>query len=362
MSAPHTTGPRTSWPARLALITVSVVIALAMLEIGCRLLRGPQALLDWSNIILKERIATRQQTDGPMVPDPALGFVPRRNYAKDGRSTDSEGFRRAPAADTASLAEPPILVVGDSIAQGDELGDAEAWPALLQTMLRRRVVNAAATAYGLDQIVLRAESLAPHVRPAALIVSFAADDLRRAEMERVWGVQKPWFRLVDGPGGGKLELRNVPVPPSPEPADTMDAWHWLFGWSVAVDTFLRHRGWQYEWSIDHQRVQPRGEGERLACPLMKRIAALGLPTLVVAEYNRWVFQDRDYGIETRRQTALVLTCAAEAGLQTLDGFEAIERGVKEKGLDGIFLSSHPGPEGARLAAEGIAASIRKIVP
>ena len=40
MSAPHTTGPRTSWPARLALITVSVVLALAMLEIGCRLLRA----------------------------------------------------------------------------------------------------------------------------------------------------------------------------------------------------------------------------------------------------------------------------------------------------------------------------------
>lgn len=361
MSTPHT-----GWPARLALITVSVVIALAMLEIGCRLLRGPQALLDWSNIILKERIATRQQTDGPMVPDPALGFVPRKNYAKDGRSTDGEGFRRTPAADAASLptplAEPPILVVGDSIAQGDELSDAEAWPALLQTMLRRRVVNAAATAYGLDQIVLRAESLAPQVRPAALVVSFAADDLRRAEMERVWGVQKPWFRLVDGPGGGKLELRNVPVPPSPEPAATMDLSHWLFGWSIALDTFLRHRGWQYEWSIDHHRVLPRGEGERLACPLMKRIAALGLPTLVVAEYNRWVFQDRDYGVETRRQTALVLKCAAEAGLRTLDNFGTIERGVTEKGLDGIFLSSHPGAEGARLAAANIAAEMRKIVP
>lgn len=81
MSTAHT-----SWPLRLALIAFSVVIALAMLELGCRLLRGPKALLDWSNIILKERIATRQQTDGPMVPDPALGFVPRKSYAKDGRS------------------------------------------------------------------------------------------------------------------------------------------------------------------------------------------------------------------------------------------------------------------------------------
>lgn len=350
--------PHTSWPVRLTLIAGSLAVTLVLLELGCRLARGPQALLDWSNIILKERIETRQQTDGPMTHDATLGFVPRKGYSRDGRGYDGNGFRQAPSGEGLPLAEPPVLVLGDSIAHGDELRDAQAWPTQLQILLRRRVVNAAATAYGLDQIVLRAESLAPHVRPAALIVSFAADDLRRAEMERVWGVQKPWFKLVDG----RLELRNVPVPPSPEPAATMDVWHWLFGWSVALDTFLRHRGWQYEWSIDHHRVLPRGEGERLACPLMKRIAALGLPTLVVAEYNRWVFQDRAYMIETRRQTALVPKCAAEAGLRTLDGFEAIERGVKEKGLDGVFLSSHPGAEGARRAAEGIAAEMKKIVP
>ena len=351
--------PYTSWPVRTALIAGSLAVTLVLLELGCRLARGPQALLDWSNIILKERIETWQQTDGPMVHDATLGFVPRKGYSRDGRGYDGNGFRQAPSGEALPLAEPPVLVLGDSIAHGDELRDVEAWPTQLQILLRRRVVNAAATAYGLDQIVLRAEAVAQQVMPAAMVVSFAADDLRRAEMARVWGVPKPWFKLV---GDGKLELRNVPVPPAPKPEDTLDVWHRLFGWSVALDMFLRHQGWQYEWSIDHARVQPRGEGERLACPLMKRIAAIGVPTLVVAEYNRWVFQDREHMLETRRQTALVLKCAAEAGLQTLDDYDAIERGVKAKGIDGIFRTSHLGPEGARLTAEGIAGEVRKIVP
>lgn len=32
-------------------------------------------------------------------------------------------------------------------------------------------------------------------------------------------------------------------------------------------------------------VLPRGAGERMACPLMRRLAAIGLPVLVVAQYD-----------------------------------------------------------------------------
>ena len=40
---------------------------------------------------------------------------------------------------------------------GDEVDDREAWPAQLQGLLGRRVVNGGVTGYGLDQMVLRAE-------------------------------------------------------------------------------------------------------------------------------------------------------------------------------------------------------------
>lgn len=338
--------------SRAGLVLASLLVGLMLLELGCRVAGG--TLGDWHNIVLKERREIRALSDGRMTYDAVLGWVPSRSYASEGRSYDARGFRATPFVAGSVLDGPPILVAGDSIAHGDELTNLEAWPTQLQRLLRRSVINAAVGGYGLDQIVLRAEKLVPETRPAQLVVSFASDDLRRSEMKRVWGVEKPYFELADG----KLILRNSPVPISPDPATTLDLWQRLFGWSVLVDTVLRHEGWQFEWSSDHARVLARGAGERMACPLLQRLAALKVPTLIVAEYNRWVFQDMEYQRETRRQTALVLKCAAEAGLQALDMFETIDQAVRDQGLDAVFKTSHPGPLAARLTAEKIAGTLK----
>jgi len=342
-------------PGNIALAAGAILVTLAVLEVGCRLARGPSALLDWHNIVLRERIETRNTRVGRVIPDRTLGFVNNPNYRGPGISYDAQGFRIAPNPEGVALAEPPLLVVGDSLAHGDEVADAEAWPALLQQKLRRRVLDAALTAYGLDQIVMRAEQVVAAERPAAIVLSFAADDTRRNEMKRLWGAEKPYYERVDG----RLVLRNSPVPPSPPPAETLDAWQWAFGWSVLVDTVLRHKGWQYEWSIDHARVLPRGEGVAVGCALLQRLARLGVPTLVVAEYNRYVFENADHGRETRAITGAILACAAAAGLATLDTFDAIDAAVRQRGVDALFRSSHPGPDGARIAAEAISCAIRQ---
>lgn len=340
---------------RGALVLGSVLVTLLALELGCRLWRGPSALLDWSNIILRERQATLNAGAGRLKRDSDLGFMLRPGYAADGVTYDRFGHRLTPAPAGTALAEPPVLVVGDSYAHGDEVADAETWAALLQPLIGRRTVNAGVSGYGLDQIVLRAEQQVPEVKPAALVLVFIADDLRRAEMSRVWGAEKPYFE----PAGETLTLRNVPVPPSPSPATTLDPWQRLFGWSVLVDTILRHKGWQYEWSIDHVRVLPRGTGEAMACPLLKRLAALQVPTLVVAEYDPYVWKNAEYAGEQRRLSRSVLDCARAAGLGALDLFEAIDEGVTRDGYAAMFRSSHPGPLGHRIAAERIAAALNK---
>ncbi len=341
---------------RAALVLGSVLFALLVLEIGCRLWRGPAALLDWSNIILKERQATRAASDGRLTWHPQMGFVGRPGYSANGVTHDAEGRRVVPSPPGAALAGPPILVVGDSYAYGDEVSDAESWAALLQARLGRRVVNAGVSGYGLDQTVLQAERLAGEVKPAALVLVFIADNLRRAEMKRVWGAEKPYFV----PAGDGPRLHNVPVPRPPDPATTLDLWQRLFGWSVLLDTVLRHRGWQYEWSIDHLRVSPRGTGEALACPLLQRVARLGVPTLVVAEYDPWAWKNADYAREQRRLSAHVLDCGRAAGFATLDLFEAIDAAVERKGYDAIFRTSHPGPAGHILAAERIADALQTL--
>lgn len=328
---------------RLALVAGSVLLTLGALEIGCRLWRGPEALLDWSNIVLEDRRATRAAGAGRLKYDPDLGFVP------------AQGYRPTPAPAGFALAEPPILVVGDSYAHGDEVSDEETWAALLQSLARRRTVNAGVSGYGLDQIVLRAERAAGELKPAAIVLVFIAEDLRRSEMKRVWGAEKPYFV----PNDGAPVLRNVPVPPAPDPESTLDPWQRLFGWSVLVDTVLKFKGWQYEWAIDHDRILPRGDGEKLACPLLERLADIGVPTLVVAAYDPYVWLDPDYASEQRRLSALVLGCARSADLGTLDLFESIDRAVSSLGYAAVFRSSHPGPTGHRITADRIAADLAR---
>ncbi|SJZ61292.1 GDSL-like Lipase/Acylhydrolase family [Enhydrobacter aerosaccus] len=340
---------------RAALVLASVLFGLIVLELGCRLVRGPTWLLHWPNLVLEERRATRSNGGGRLIHDDRLGFVNHPGYAKDGVTYDDHGYRLTPTAGAAALAEPPILVVGDSYAHGDELGDGETWAALLQPLAGRHVVNAGVSGYGLDQAVLRAELAAADLHPAAIVLAFIADDLRRSEMKRVWGAEKPYFELVDG----TLMERNVPVPLPPDPADTLDVWQRLFGWSMLVDTVLRHQGWQYEWALDHARVLPRGEGEKLACPLLDRLARLGLPGLVVAEYDPYAWRDADYRREQQRLSGKVLACARQAGFATLDLFNATDAAVRQHGYGGVFRSSHPGPVGAEVAAREIAATLER---
>ena len=80
---------------------------------------------------------------------------------------------------------------------------------------------------------------------------------------------------------------------------------------------------------------------------------------MVAEYNRYVFENEEYAAETRATTGAVLKCAANLGLATLDLFDLDKGAVRRRGLEAIFRRSHPGPEGARMAATAIADELEK---
>src|ERR1041385_7399288 len=78
------TSRRDEWLARAGLVMVSLVVALMMLELGCRLLRGPDWLFNWRNLVLKERIDTKSQGIGRLKPEPLLGFVTVPGFGRDG--------------------------------------------------------------------------------------------------------------------------------------------------------------------------------------------------------------------------------------------------------------------------------------
>ena len=186
---------------------------------------------------------------------------------------------------------------------------------------------------------------------AVAVVGFIVDDMRRNEMSRAWDANKPYFEL----NGGNLLLLNSPVPPPRASCNTLPFWQRAFGWSVMIDGIARRGGWMVDWIFDNVYVLPRGAGRELGCPLMRRLGQLGVPTLIVAQYDRTVFQAGvAHAEENHREALRLLDCAARAGMPTLDTFEAVRQAIALQGLDALYLIGHHTPAGNRLTARIIA--------
>jgi len=327
------------------------------LELGARLWRGGlHALVHWPNRIVQRQAQFDQQVESRFVRDPALGYVPRPNYRSAEFNHDAGGMRVTDPP--AGIAEtPPLLATGDSYTYGDEVADGETWPAALQRLVKRRTINAGVNGYGLDQSVLRTEAVAPAIHPAAIVLSFVADDLTRAEMRHLWGAEKPYFALASD---GSAVLRNVPVPDNPADRTHWSVWQRAFGWSMVIDTIASRLEKDGAWSIGNVRAMPAGTGAKLACPLMQRLARLNLPTMVVAQYEPGVWSTNvSYREEEHRLSQHVLDCAKSAGFATFDTFDLLENAVNANGVKAIYVDQHPSAKGNELIATAIADALAK---
>jgi hypothetical protein len=323
------------WLGRAGLMLLSAVLVLVLLEVGLRAANG--WLLDWHNLVLGARTVHSATEQSRFMHDALVGYVPR-----------PDGFRATGEARGDEAAGVPILAVGDSFTYGEEVSANEAWPGQLQRLKGQRVLNAGASGYGFDQSVLRAEQIAATRRTSAIVVGFIADDIRRTEMRRQWGAEKPYFDLQSD----TLVLRNVPVPPRPDPRTTLTFWQRTLGHSVLFDFMLRRLDLLYDWFGDHVRVHRPGEGERIACLLAERLRELqvssGARVFVLAEYDPMVWQDPQFSAEQRRMVRGLLACARQRGLGTIDSFEALASAPDgPRGLYGLW---HMNDKGNRLIA------------
>ena len=326
------------------LMAGATVAALLLLELGLRAANG--YLGDWSNLVLRARTALGETESQRFVPDAIVGYVPTGG-------TRGNGVTGAVTGNGGNA--PIVLAVGDSYTYGEEVSDDESWPAFLQTKLARPVVNGGVSGYGFDQIVLRAEVLALQTRPGTIVAAFIADDIRRTELSRLWGAEKPYFDL----DGDRLLLRNVPVSPRPDPRTTLTLTEFLLGRSYLFDFVLRRLDLIYDWFNDRVRVHPAGTGERIACALTGRLAALqktdGAKILVVALYDPVVWQDPSFAAEQRRLTQALLACAGKQGLATLDTFSALEKA----GAASLYKQWHMNAKGNEVVADLIAQALAK---
>jgi hypothetical protein len=353
--APDAPSRRRDLPGRIGLVVGSIVVTLIVLELGLRIL-SVTYITQWPNFVLGARTVLARTEQRRFVDDPRLGYAPRPNYRAAGVSFDATGLRRA-GDEAATPGGPPIVAAGDSYTYGDEVTDGETWPAHLQALAGRRVLNAGVSGYGFDQTVLRAESVAAATHPAAIIVSFIADDIRRTEMRRLWGAEKPYFDLQ----GDGLTLRNVPVPPRPDPRSTLNIWQRTLGYSFLVDFVLRRLDLLYDWFGDHVRVHPAGEGAAIACRLTARLEALqktsGAPVLVLAQYDPMVWQDARFADEQHTMTKHLLACARQRGLRVLDSYDAMAAATGKDGPRGLYGLWHLNDRGNRLIAGLVAKAL-----
>lgn len=216
--------------------------------------------------------------------------------------------------------------MGDSYTYGDEVLDEEAWPAQLQRLSGRRVLNGGVTGYGFDQTVLRAEQLTGMHRPSVVIVSFIADDVRRTEMRRMWWRDKPWFAIEND----ELVLKGVPVPSRTRLPPKIR--HRLDGVLVDFPPMLQHLlGY-------HSRVHRAGQGLAVAQRLTERLARLRakhhIKMIMMAQYPPVVWGNRAVANQQRRMTKAILNCAATHGLATLDTFPRLATEPKPHHLYG----------------------------
>jgi hypothetical protein len=330
---------------KLVFATITTLLAILLVAVAAEFLLRIRhgRLTDASKIIPDVAYVVSML---PTIYDPELGYVPRpraTNYGPDRVNVDDEGLRRN--GNFAPSPGPPILAVGDSYTWGSQVSDDETWPARLEQMLDRRVLNAGVNGYGVDQIVMRAERLVPNYRPAALVVAIIGDDIKRCAFAYRYLRWRPYYTVE----GNSLRLHNVPIPRESPPPPPKSAFRDLLRRSDLADSLLKRLAPEW-WSLDEGTLQVHRDFVNVAILLMDRLGNLqrrsGVPVLLVVEHAA------EFEAPSVQR---VVARARSQGLQALDLSEPVRvLSDRTKGTPEAFARGHFTARGNRWVADRIA--------
>lgn len=344
--------------ANSVMLVTSTAIALLMAEMTVRTLDGVP-LWPIENRLAKEQALLRTETNNDY--HPVLGWVLKPNVSSgsgDNTFTTGQFGVRMNEGKIKPVPTGAILAVGDSFTAGSEVTDSQSWPAHLEKMLSKPIINAAAGGWGADQIVLRAEEMIPLVAPDTVIVSFYQDDIARAGQRVHGGANKPWFGLEDG----RLIHHNKPVPEFSGRREEIGAP--ILGYSYLV-AWLMERTGQGEWwsKINISNVRADNNPDAVICELLKRLKRQtdenGINLLFVLQYGG---ADHLPSSRQKRKTEASARCARETGIEVLDLWEAL-LDVHAKGaaaLKRLYVMHDEGRVYGHMSGEGNAFVARHI--
>ena len=268
MTARSSGRPRSLWSG-LALSAATVVVCLLAGEFITRLWDPSASLWHWPYYAVVASQPSPGETQ--FTYDPTLGWAPiaGSSGAMLGKpfSFTDEGTREQ-NRDRPPATGPLIMAFGDSMTEGFAVGNDETWPAHLERLTGRRVLNAGVRGYGLDQIVLRAERIVPEIKPSTVVLAFIADDILRTALAVRDAKGKPYFV----PEGEGLALHNVPVQVAGRSSLMMAARH-LLGYSHLFDRIVNRLGVQQSWY--GREVATGADPFNVSCRLMDRIRGPG---------------------------------------------------------------------------------------
>jgi hypothetical protein len=310
-----------------AVIAGTFVVGFAFLEVGLRVVNGVPAApwSDWRKVYVVEYDDSLSSNRY----DETLGWVLKDNMratpeqAADPNSTaiNTIEFGIRINGPQTTLATNAVLAVGDSFTAGTQVGDSGTWPAHLERLIGKPVLNGGVGGYGTDQIILRAEQLTDALDPDILILGFLDQDILRAGYSR-FGENKPYF--VDTPAG--LELKHVPVPAQSEnKADDPDA---SIGDNLYLPAVVRSA------VTGNPIYSPPGSTFRkivndpvaVSCALLNRIkkqtVEAGIHLLLVLQYGGQIHHTRS---PRPGHADLVIDCAKSLGIPVVDEFDTIRQ-------------------------------------
>jgi hypothetical protein len=288
-----------------ALFIATIIFSLLSIEVGLRAYHGA-----WTY----ENFRFRQPNKfGYHVYDPELGWIPKSsNQWGTSITVLREGIRSNGHGEVWDGSDDPILAVGDSYTFGDQVSDSETWPAQLEKLSGRRVINGGVDGYGTDQIFLRAQGLLSRYRFNTVIFSFIPDDIRRSQMSVMFATAKPYFDIKDG----RLTLENIPVPPTFRPEEEgmllISLEH-----SKLVDAVMKRLF--PEWWLrapSERQVQGQEKAIEVTCALLHQLEGLtkSRDTELIVLAQHWEFEPTSESIASEH----VLGCLSDPSTRVLD--------------------------------------------
>jgi hypothetical protein len=183
------------------------------------------------------------------------------------------------------------------------------------------VLNAGVFGYGLDQTVLRAESLVDKYHPDVLVLSFIHDDVARCALSARMNVYKPYFENHDG----SLALFNQPVPP-PAIDYSVGPLRRALGYSLLAHTLMLRiapEWWLTGINQFETSVATGQDAQGLACLLMDRLNRLAtsrkLRVIVMSEYWQNISSEEEQVVDA------VTRCINRQQVEVLDLRGSLER-------------------------------------